>query len=215
MTFFVRRGNQGSGGNAVLEADKNLLTGEKPFRKQFGSTTSLEGDLLLLASSIFAADRATPRGEREDYSRALELSVPIVNMARLQPLARQVERILRKLSNDAWRVELRQENGKQEKPLAITPKDGKTLLFSGGLDSLAAAIDFGASSDSELRLVSHITHNPQTTGAQKALVGLLARKGIVVPHSQFLVSSRAAAPAPDLQHDIESSQRTRSFLFLV
>ena len=156
MNFFVRRDDQSTGGDAVFEADKNLLTGEKPFTKEFGNTTSLESDLLLLASSIFAADRATARGEGEDYPRTIQVSVPIVNMARLQLLSRRVERILRKLSNDAWRIELRQEDGKQERVLEVKPKDGKTLLFSGGLDSMAAAVDFGGSAGSGLHLVSHI-----------------------------------------------------------
>ncbi|MGI9074283.1 MAG: 7-cyano-7-deazaguanine synthase [Bryobacteraceae bacterium] len=215
MRIFVRRGSKESSGDVVFEAEKNLLTGEKAFKKQFGELTSLEGDLLLLASAIFAADRATPRGDGEEYSRVFELSVQIVNMARLQPLIRQVERVLRKLSNDAWRVELRQYDGKQEKLLGVTAKKGKTLLFSGGLDSLAAAIEFGAAPDSGLRLISHITHNPQTTGAQKSLVQLLSAKDIVLPHLQFLVSSRPVIPTAGLQHDIENSQRTRSFLFLV
>ncbi len=211
----VRRGNQDVDGDVVFQAGKNLLSGEARFKQTFGSITSLESDLLLLAASIFAADRAIYRGDGEEYSRSFELRVPAVNIGKLQPLRRQAERILRKLSNDAWRLTFLQIPGKQEAGLSVTPSTGETLLFSGGLDSLAAAVEFGdPKRGGGLHLVSHITHNSKTTGAQNALIRRLDSKGISPPHTQFLVSSRAVAPAPSLEHDIESSQRTRSFLFL-
>ena len=54
-------------GATVLEEGSTLLTGVADFQDSFGSApTTLEADLLRLAAAIFAADRASARGERED-----------------------------------------------------------------------------------------------------------------------------------------------------
>ena len=216
ISYFVRReGNENGNCDHVLEVGKNLFTGEDDFTKAFGQLTSLESDLLLISASVFAADRATVRGEREDIGRRIELHIPVVNTLRLQPLTRKIEEILRNLSNDAWRVNLRQVSGDLEKDSHYVERNGRTLLFSGGLDSLAAAIEFGKQ-EKTLQLVSHITRNQTTTQAQKNLATDLKKHGMELPHHQFFVSSSSQKVGlSQLDHDIENSQRTRSFLFLV
>lgn len=214
ISYFVRRGGNEDGKcDHVLEVGKNLSTGEDRFENAFGSLTSLESDLLLIGASIFAADRATARGFREDISRRIELQIPVVNSIRLQPITWKIEEILRNLSNDAWRINLRQVSGNPEKNIQGTHGGGQTLLFSGGLDSLAAAIEYGEK-DKPLQLVSHITRNRTTAQAQMNLAAELKNRGLNLPHYRFFVSSRDGGPS-QLDHDVESSQRTRSFLFLV
>jgi hypothetical protein len=164
-----------------LRLGKDVLTGERDFKEEFGAITTLESDLLSLASCIFAADRGMARGEREDFSRSIELHIPVVNIGRLFPLAGKVEEILRLLSNDLWTIHLSQANGTIEpsQPTQLGP--GKVLLFSGGLDSLAAAIEFSGEQPS-LALVSHVTKNRQTTSAQTNLrSALVGKRG--QPHS--------------------------------
>lgn len=214
ISYFIRRGGNEDGNcNYILEAGNNLFTGEEDFKKVFGLPTSLEADLLLIGASIFAADRATARGEREDITRRIELHIPVVNIARLLPLTQQIEMILRILSNDAWRITLRQEPGEPETRTQPANENGLTLLFSGGLDSLAAAIEFGGQ-DKKLQLVSHRTRNQSTARAQKKLAAVLCDGGLNLPHYQFFVSSRDKGPSP-LRHAQENTQRTRSFLFLI
>ena len=214
ISYFVRReGNEDGNCNHVLEVGKNLFIGEDDFEKAFGPLTSLELDLLLISASIFAADRATARGHGADIARRIELHIPVVNSIRLQPLTKEIEEILRNLSNDAWKVNLRQESGDLEKNVPCAEGSGQTLLFSGGLDSLAAAIEFGKQ-EKTLQLVSHITRNQTTNQAQKKLAADLKNRGLNLPHHQFFVSSRGGGPS-QLQHDVENSQRSRSFLFLV
>jgi 7-cyano-7-deazaguanine synthase in queuosine biosynthesis len=193
-----------------LRADQDVITGAAGFQDSFGVATSLELDLLLIAASVFCADRGTPRGEREDFARRLEVSVPIVNAGRLQPLAAAIENVLRLLSNDFWRVTLRQVNGTLETFPELQQQDGRVLLFSGGLDSLAAAVEFRNSGP--LALVSHVTRGRRTRNLQGRLAGMIAGLGGPLPHYQFLVSSRDVA---GFDHDIEGSQRTRSFMFLI
>src|SRR5688572_30102802 len=80
-SVFVRsRGINGSDRQFSLEEGNNLFTGAEDFRRMFGVLTSLEEDLLLLGSSIFAADRACARGEREDYQRHIDITIPVVNV---------------------------------------------------------------------------------------------------------------------------------------
>jgi 7-cyano-7-deazaguanine synthase in queuosine biosynthesis len=213
-SFFIRRtGTEEDGCDHVLEVGANLFTGERDFEAAFGSLTSLESDLLLIGSAVLAADRASERGEREDHARGIQLKIPVVNAGRLSNLANHVENILRILSNDGWRIELRQIPGSPESTVPYTAANGRTLLFSGGMDSLAAAVDFGRASE-PLQLVSHKTRNQRTDRGQRELVSLLGAKGVNLPHHQFFVSSRDN-DSNHFQHDVENSQRTRSFLFLI
>lgn len=217
MTFaYARRGGSDTGNtDIILDATKNLLTGEGKFKTEFGSITSLESDLLLLAAVVYATDRCAKRGEREDAPRDLNISVPVVNIGVLQPEIRRVEQILRKLSSDSWTLTLRQVHGSLEQYSGQSPTLGKTLLFSGGLDSLAGAIDLGLAGE-KLQLVSHLTHNQPTVAAQEQLVELMSSKlGLSFPHRRFMVTAKATNPSPQLTFEAESSQRTRSFLFLI
>jgi 7-cyano-7-deazaguanine synthase in queuosine biosynthesis len=193
-----------------LRADQDVITGATGFQNSFGAPTTLELDLLLIAASVFSVDRGTPRGEREDFARLLEISIPVVNAGRLQPLASAIEDVLRLLSNDSWRIELRQQDGATEAVADDKRQGGQVLLFSGGLDSFAAAIEFG--NPGPLALVSHITRGRQTRNVQERLAGMLADWGTSLPHYQLFVSSRDVA---GFDHDIEGSQRTRSFMFLI
>lgn len=167
--------------------------------------------MLLLASAIFAADRASKRGDREDLARTIALDIPVVNIERFLPLTSTIERALRLLSNDGWRVSFRRADGTPENRNCWGESEGTTLLFSGGLDSFAAAIEFGG--ERELQLVSHTTHNNQTKAAQDGLLEILREKGVALEYARFFVSSRDKGPST-IEHAAENSQRTRSFLFL-
>jgi 7-cyano-7-deazaguanine synthase in queuosine biosynthesis len=165
---------------------------------------------LTLAASIFAVDRGQQRGEREEFARNLELHIPVVNIGRLQPLVPVIEDVLRKLSNDTWTLNLMQAPGQVFVPSVAVANPGKVLLFSGGLDSLAAAVEFSRNAHG-LALVSHITRNRQTISAQQTLFQQLVNKGCNLSHVSYFVSAKDRGT---FEHAIENSQRTRSFLFL-
>lgn len=212
--YFVRIGKDKiPRGSAVLVPGDNLMLGSKDFIGYFGELTTLEQDLLLIASAVFAADRATRRGEREDVCRSLMLEIPIFNHERIAPYISVMQSTLRLLSNDTWRIVLRQRQGATETFKAPKSNGGTTLLFSGGLDSLAAAISEGGKKVA-IEMVSHRTHNTRTSQAQDNLYQFLSSEGYNVVHKHFFVSSRSGK-AHKLEHDEESSQRTRSFLFMI
>lgn len=209
--YFIFRSNDDPNASGVhLSVGRQVITGEREFATAFGQPTSLERDLLLLAASIFAADRGSLRGEREDFARIIRLSIPVVNIGIIQPISREIENVLRLLSNDAWTISLRQERGTIDRNMPAAHNEGQTLLFSGGLDSLAAALEYRQNAN--FSLVSHVTLSSQTRGTQRDLVEMLRANGLSAPHYQFFVSSRDRI---GFDHDIESSQRTRSFLFLI
>lgn len=195
---------------------KNLISGVKSFAADFGDVTPLERDLLNIASAIFAADRASPRGEREEYRRFIYLELPVSTFDTLDALAPLLTRLLRRLSQDVWTVRFipapSVSGDKAEASVHFPALGGDTLLFSGGLDSLSAAVEFGLS-ERPLLLSSHVTRNPATDGAQREIVERLLKSGFNVEHKQFFVSSKNGGPQ-NLQHDLEPSQRTRSLVFL-
>src|SRR5258708_37443521 len=193
-----------------LKLGEHIITGEAALATHFGPARSIERDLLSIAGDVFAGGRGIRRGEREDFARRIEISIPVVRIGVLQPLKQQIETVLRLLSNDSWKIDFREEQGEITRLKQQGVADGSVLLFSGGLDSLAAAIDSGQSGP--ITLVSHVTRAHQTINTQRRLVEMLEEAGTPLPHLQFFVSSRDAAA---FDHDIESSQRTRSFLFLI
>lgn len=211
--FYVRLGGLPETAAAhLLEPEANLFTGEPAFKKAFGDITPLESDLLRIGAAIFAADRGTERGTAENIQRTISLSIPVAHFNQLHSLTALLERVLRKLSDDRWKIAFRPAVSPLETK-SFSQVGGSTLLFSGGLDSLAAAVEFGKQM-SPLDLVSHTTKNSVTSSSQKKLVAELKAHGYKLVHRQFFVSSDDSPPG-GFDHDIENSQRTRSFVFLI
>jgi len=213
MKYYISRmGERPLDETPILEVGTSLITGLNDFSNYFNQPTTLEEDILVLASSIFAADRATLRGEREDICREIELEIPLVNITKFNEVIPFIENTLRLLSNDAWKLIPRKFDGPNE--IITVPKNngGRTLLFSGGLDSLAAAVLMGKEKK-VLEIVSHITRNPITARSQQSLTSLLKTKGFNINHRQFFISSKSDEDL-GVDHSGESSQRTRSFLFM-
>lgn len=201
-----------------LRPGVNLATGERHFEEAFGPPSSLELDLLTVASAVFACDLAIKREERETITRSIDLTIPVTNRAVFERVRDDLVFALYRLSHDAWHIRFEQRPGTPEEHREWPETGrGKVLLFSGGLDSLAAAVRL-AEAGEQIRLVSHFTGNTAVSGAQNELndylylefPGLFSR-------FRFRVGGRSQPsrgfPFPsDAQR--EETQRTRSFLFL-
>lgn len=200
-----------------LQPGANLLIAEREFRAAFGEPTSLEYDLLLLASSIYSADIAAKRGHGEEFTRRIDIEVPVTNFPAFRAAREDIEYVLYLLTRDAWALRFVSHPGAAESPRQYAPASNATvLLFSGGLDSYSAAIALNNSSP--LYLVSHTTGNRTISRAQEALFSHLSsapRQPLQRLH--FRVGGRNS-PArgflfpSDTQR--EESQRSRSFLFV-
>src|SRR2546428_624335 len=141
-TFYVVDSLPGPTDGFVLIPDGNLVTGIAEMSRELDvELTTLEVDLLTLAAAIFAVDLASLREEREGFVRDLRLVVPLVNHQAFRAHAEEIATILYLLSSDNWQIEVTARRGEQEEPRAWPVASGKTLLFSGGLDSLSAAVE--------------------------------------------------------------------------
>jgi len=196
----------------------NLYTGKKEFLEKFGEMTSLEEDLLTLGSAIFAADLAIKRGQQHRFIRSIELTIPVINLPSFQNISDDIIYALNLLSSDAWKINFTQISGQPEgKKYWGDQKAGKVLLFSGGLDSFAAAVSL-AKKNKHIQLVSHVTANRVISGTQDFLAGHLNQTyGNRFSRIAFRVTGigkpTEGFPFPQ-DRDREETQRTRSFMFL-
>lgn len=203
-------------GRLQLVEDDNLIVGTKEFEREFGAATTLEHDLLTLAAAVLAVDVLVKRGEREEIIRDIELEVPVINYPALNAVCGDLVAILHILSHDNWNISFRRAAGPQEN-LSTWPENGGTaLLFSGGLDSFAAAVDLlDESGPDRLLLASHFTGNTTTISSQKRLHEYLeGRYGTKIRRVAVRSGGKTAEEELRRRGGAEVSQRTRSFMFL-
>jgi len=160
---------------------------------------------LLAALGTWAADKLCPRRTATDaWSREFVLHLPTTPA--FSPLAPQLAKLLAFLTGDAWTLKLREapvDLGFQTtwrhnwQPQAVA-------LFSGGLDSLAGAIDLLAAGK-RLLLVSHYDYG-QLAGTQQTLAAALSRR--FGPDKVSHLALRVQLEGPEL------TLRSRSLLYL-
>lgn len=200
-----------------LRPGTNFFTGETQFRSRYGELTSLETDVLTVISAIFACDLAFKRGKRSNFQqRQIHLTVPVINRLALQSVADDLQFALARVSNDAWSLDFVQREGTPEHGrMWLQDREGKVLLFSGGLDSIAATVMYGESKE-QVYLASHFTNNQVVKGAQQSAYGYLQEQFPgQFTYLPFRVSGRdRAADGFPFPQEREETQRTRSVLFL-
>jgi len=208
-----------SQGNTIqLKPGVNLRIGEQDLESDFDPLTTLERDLLILASSIYSSDLAFRRGEREIFTRSINVTIPVTNRALFNSIRDDIRSSLYRLSDDAWNLDFVQHEGIPEAYQKWSDSSGeKVLLFSGGLDSYAAALELGYAK-TRVRLVSHVTGNRISANAQQQLFQILDNKFPSLFRRNAVRVGAVSKPGDgypfpsDAQR--ENTQRTRSFLFL-
>jgi 7-cyano-7-deazaguanine synthase in queuosine biosynthesis len=199
----------------ALVPGKNFVTGVDTFEQYFGKITSVEADLLVLSSAIYATDLAVKREKAEDFIRTIEVDVELVNKAIFDNVKNEIERALFVLSCDNWTINFIPKKGILESGNKFKSDTGKVLLFSGGLDSFCAA-DHLLKKKDNISLVSHVTHNKIIENSQINLKRILENfYKTKIERFPFRIFARSLKGFnyPEVQ-DREDSQRIRSFLFL-
>jgi 7-cyano-7-deazaguanine synthase in queuosine biosynthesis len=200
------------GVKAVIHLDEPGIAGfplhhnlQALFNQPSPPTAAVAG-FLLAALGVWAGDKLLPRNSTPDaWTREIVLHLPTTPAwARLTP---QLERILNFLTGDRWVIKPRESSlnlgfaGRWEQPW----QPQAVALFSGGLDSLAGAID-QLETGQRLLLVSHHDYG-QLAGVQQTLAGALAAH--YGPERVQHLNLRVQFPeAPEL------TLRSRSFLYL-
>ena len=119
-------------------------------------------DLLITASLCYITDKTVPRRPAFDrWTRNLDLSLPVSEPDRWTPVADALSQTLSFLTGDVWHLHFYQtphalfERPTQRPLPEIAPIDA-VALFSGGLDSLAGAIDLLAGDGAQkVLLIGH------------------------------------------------------------
>ncbi|HEX7600275.1 MAG TPA: Qat anti-phage system QueC-like protein QatC [Polyangiaceae bacterium] len=169
-------------------------------------------DLLAVAMGVYAVDTRIPRATADDgWTREIILQVPVFDTATWNAMSPLLCRALDFLTGDSWAFEFRE---RRPRPLSDEPAK-KTLvdaadveLFSGGLDSLAGAIDL-LESGRTVVLAGHYGAGVTNSVQQNVLSALQAHYGERVVACMFHVQPLKAADAEG-----EQSMRSRSLLFL-
>jgi 7-cyano-7-deazaguanine synthase in queuosine biosynthesis len=161
---------------------------------------------LFLALAVWAADKLLPRHLAPDaWTRQIELELPA--SAPWLPLAPEVAPLLNFLTGDVWTLKLREfppEPGWRGE-WRETWQPQEVVLFSGGLDSLAGAID-RLEQGRQVLLVSHYDFGQLASLQQGLATALAAHYG---PGAVRHLDLRVQFPeAPEL------TLRSRSVLYL-
>ncbi|MGH3343222.1 MAG: 7-cyano-7-deazaguanine synthase [Carbonactinosporaceae bacterium] len=113
-------------------------------------------DLLTVALSAYAADRAAPRsGAADGWTRQMRLSVPVVDPDGLDTAT--LAAVLGLLTSDEWEIVLRPGRPIWNAGLLppCDPLPDIVALFSGGLDALAASVELAAEAARGVHFVAH------------------------------------------------------------
>ena len=180
-------------------------------------------DLLEIASYVFTADCATDRGEewtdddsKEAWGRDFAFVIPVRDPAfwRAPAITSLVKEGLGFLSNDKYSftfVPLTQDRTEQHYFEFTERKDWvfhapkRVVMFSGGLDSLAGAVETASTGD-HVVLVSHRSVSTLSSHQKKLFEELEKQFPNQFVHVPVWINK-------DEKFGRESTQRTRSFLF--
>lgn len=181
-------------------------------------------DLAELAISAYVGDRVSPRRSPYEYDpyrmqwrRHLHLRIPLrdANFWNQPEVSYKLCALLEHYTDDAWSFEFLQRaivsGPVKQEYLPLLPDNLTVMPFSGGLDSLAGAVDILASKPGSTLALCSVGTNPRTTGRQRALIrDLTARFGHRITPAEvpvYLIGSDDGV--------IETTQRSRGFVFLV
>ncbi len=181
-------------------------------------------DFLEIASYVFTADCATERGEqwtdddsREAWGRDFAFVVPVRDPAfwTKPQITSLIKESLSYLSNDKYSftfVPLTQDRSEQryfefaERKTWSFHAPKRVVMFSGGLDSLAGAVETANTGDDHVVLMSHRSVSTVSARQTKLFHALQRRFPNRLVHVPVWINK-------DEKFRRESTQRTRSFLF--
>jgi 7-cyano-7-deazaguanine synthase in queuosine biosynthesis len=182
--------------------------------RRFGMPNPVALDLVITAGLCYLVDKTVPRQSAPDnWTRSLDVTLPVSEPNRWFPLADKLSQALTFLTGDIWQLHFYQSphalfEPPAQKPLPVIAPANAVSLFSGGLDSLAGAIDLiaGAHHQRVLLIGHYDSPGPRTV---QAYLGSRLRQQypgrVEILHVR--IAHRPAKAA-------EESLRSRSFIFL-
>lgn len=203
----------------------NVKTDMEQLWRKFGlkSLTAINEDFLIIASSIFCADKRIPRKNFSDnWTRTLKLSIPVLEVEKWNSVKEELEYAISFLSGDKWIFEFRETKLRfrgdktNTKNLIVAKKYDSVSLFSGGLDSFCGALTL-----SEKRwntLFVGFREYSLLTKRQRELFESIDDHYTKLESELLLFNVNPLAPIQRGEKSekltIESSSRSRSLLFI-
>ncbi len=192
------------------------------FIRSVGTIPDRVLDLLEIAAYVFAADRLVTRGELDSlvfdsWSRSFHFAVKVrdIDFWNAPSTQEKLSELLKFISGDR-QYKFKFVGGHSTQPahlfdseefLLEPDKPHHVMLFSGGLDSLAGAVEQLNTTTDVVCLISHQSGQPSTAMTQARLVTALSQNYPGrVKHYRFstgLTSGRA----------VSETQRTRTFIY--
>ena len=198
-----------------------LLDLSKEFKKHLSPRME---DLLEIASYVYAADCSTSRGGQvwaeggaiEPWKRDFQFIFPVRDLAfwEREDVKSLLVQVLQFLSQDTYSFAFRTippDTNHRQEYLEFKDEDwpfydvDRVLMFSGGLDSLAGAVET-AKTGNKLVLVSHWPTAPHRSRQDKLFSGLKKTFSVEMIHVPVWINKNGNMSK-------EHTQRTRSFLY--
>jgi len=202
----------GRGGSSTVSGSMAELV------RDIGVPQALYVDLLRLAVAAYGADKVVLRELSADFwTRRLRLHVPVSDSERWNSASAGFTEALSYLTSDNWQIRFRRRFPHETAEGDAPPVAFDTVsLFSGGLDSLAGAIDL-LEAGGKVVLVGHYESN-LLLPRQRALFERLrdaygADRVLYRPFYLRPLGAQVAQTRP-LPPDREPTTRSRSFLFI-
>ena len=184
-------------------------------RKQRIYPTETGFDAIIFGLMVYIADMKISRlkQSQDSWSREIQLTVPTFDN-RWNDYKNHFERMLKFLTGDLWVInftERTKELADNEKDMVRTDLYKIASLFSGGMDSLIATINYMENKQATL-LVSHAGES-KVRHWQTDLLSVLDENYNDVPHNNaYYWTNLDGLELPDADKDM--NQRSRSFLFI-
>lgn len=195
---------------STVQANRDLLAGLDP--------PSAALDLLSLGVAAYCADRLEVRPRRQGrWGRDLRVDVPVFNRESMRHAEPALKDALDFLTGDDWSLRFKRRAGEPASGPDVrnAPVDA-VCLFSGGLDSLAGAIQL-LEGGSTVCLLSHYEGGLAPSRQSELAQALASRYGSErVQRRTLFLRPAPFDPQQDrpLSDERENTTRGRSFLFL-
>lgn len=173
-------------------------------------------DAIVIGLMVYIADMKISRKKQsqDSWTREISLFIPVYN-EQWKKYKKILERMLKFLTGDIWKLEFSKrdvEFSEKDKEECRSDKYKIASLFSGGMDSLIATINYMEQGQPTL-LVSH-AGEPRVRRWQTDLLQILDEDYMKIPHENaYLWTSLGDIELPETDED--KNQRSRSFLFIM
>lgn len=212
--------------NLLGEKNKsNVKTDIEQLWRRFGAMnlSEINEDLLIIATSIFCADKKITRKlSTDNWTREIKIYIPVLEIEKWNSVKEQLEQTIGFLSGDKWSFEFRSTTfrfraDKEVKNNILSPdKYDSVSLFSGGLDSFCGALSLSKRNNNTLFL--GFKEYTLLTKRQKDLFDAINRSNPRVENELILFNVNPYAPtfSDEGMNKLagESTSRSRSLLFI-